>query len=51
MCSSDLDHWSPVTIGLVAAVAVLTAFFFPVLTGITIPYDSWRLRMWLPSWI
>ena len=45
------DHWSPVTIGLVAAVAVLTAFFFPVLTGITIPYDSWRLRMWLPSWI
>jgi dolichyl-phosphate-mannose--protein O-mannosyl transferase len=45
------DRWRPATIGLVLAVAVLTAFFYPVLTGVSIPYSAWRLRMWLPSWI
>ncbi len=33
-----------------AAVAV-SAFFLPVWTSQTIPYDMWRLRMWMPSWI
>lgn len=39
-------------VGLFAAAAVaLSAFFLPVWTAETIPYDLWRLRMWMPSWI
>ncbi|MEE6295738.1 dolichyl-phosphate-mannose--protein mannosyltransferase [Georgenia wangjunii] len=40
---------------VLAVVVVLAAaasiFFWPVWTGQTIPYDSWRTRMWLPSWV
>jgi dolichyl-phosphate-mannose-protein mannosyltransferase len=33
-------------------VAVLaSAFFLPVWTGETIPYEQWRMRMWMSSWI
>lgn len=35
----------------VAGVLLLFAFFYPVLAAQTLPYDDWRLRMWLPSWI
>ena len=34
----------------VAAVAVF-AFFLPVLTGLEISYDAWRMRMWFGTWI
>ncbi|MFH5824440.1 phospholipid carrier-dependent glycosyltransferase [Georgenia sp. AZ-5] len=38
--------------GIVVGLAVVAAvFFWPVWTGQTIPYEAWRLRMWLPSWI
>jgi hypothetical protein len=26
-------------------------YFFPLYTGMTIPYSSWRARMWLDTWI
>ncbi|WP_329368499.1 hypothetical protein OG896_23890 [Streptomyces sp. NBC_00669] len=26
-------------------------YFFPIYTGMTIPYHSWQARMWLDSWI
>ncbi|MFJ3306344.1 dolichyl-phosphate-mannose--protein mannosyltransferase [Streptomyces sp. NPDC086549] len=26
-------------------------YFFPLYTGMTIPYSSWHARMWLDSWI
>ncbi|MBK6885813.1 MAG: phospholipid carrier-dependent glycosyltransferase [Tetrasphaera sp.] len=29
----------------------LFAFYWPIYTAQVIPYDSWRLRMWFPSWI
>jgi len=29
----------------------LFVFFLPVLTGRTISYQAWKLRMWFPSWI
>jgi dolichyl-phosphate-mannose--protein O-mannosyl transferase len=32
-------------------VAALTAFFYPILVGQSIPYDMWHMRMWLPTWI
>ena len=26
-------------------------WFYPVWTGILMPYDQWQLRMWSPTWI
>lgn len=36
-----------VTLGVLIAVS---AFWMPVWTGMTIPYDFWRMHIWLPSW-
>ncbi|MDI3330385.1 MAG: phospholipid carrier-dependent glycosyltransferase [Micrococcus sp.] len=37
---------------LFVLVAVLTsAFFMPIWTGEMIPYEQWRARMWMSSWI
>lgn len=33
-----------------AAVVLFAAFWFPLWTGWTVPYDFWRMHMWLPSW-
>ncbi len=39
-------------VGLFLATAVaLSAYFLPIWTAEIIPYDEWRSRMWLPSWI
>jgi dolichyl-phosphate-mannose-protein mannosyltransferase len=35
----------------VAAAILLSAFFYPVWAAETIPYDDWKVRMWMPSWI
>ncbi|WP_394249873.1 dolichyl-phosphate-mannose--protein mannosyltransferase [Arthrobacter pityocampae] len=41
-----------VLVGLfVAAAVALSAYFLPIWTAEVIPYDQWRDRMWLPSWI
>ncbi|MFJ6003461.1 dolichyl-phosphate-mannose--protein mannosyltransferase [Arthrobacter sp. NPDC092385] len=41
-----------VLVGVFLAVAVaLSAYFLPIWTAEIIPYDQWRTRMWLPSWI
>jgi dolichyl-phosphate-mannose-protein mannosyltransferase len=42
-------RWPITTFVLVAG--VLTIFFYPILTGHSISYEMWQLRMWLPSWI
>jgi dolichyl-phosphate-mannose-protein mannosyltransferase len=34
-----------------AVVLLISAFFYPVWTGISVPYDFWRLHNWLPGWI
>ncbi|MHA7180724.1 dolichyl-phosphate-mannose--protein mannosyltransferase [Arthrobacter sp. MDB2-24] len=34
-----------------AASVALSAYFLPIWTAEIIPYDQWRIRMWLPSWI
>ena len=39
------------TIGFVSLVFGAFIFFFPVNTGMYLPYEFWQLRMWLPSWI
>jgi len=35
----------------VASVAIVTAYFWPVLVGQVIPYADWLRRMWFRSWI
>ena len=42
-------RWPAIT--FVLATAALTAFFYPILVGQSIPFEMWQLRMWLPSWI
>ena len=43
--------WRWPTITFLIVTAALTAFFYPILTGHSISYEMWQLRMWLPSWI
>ena len=45
------DEWNWPLVGFLCAVSVLTMFFYPILTGMSLTYDQWQLRMWLPSWI
>ena len=35
----------------VAAAVLLSSFFYPIWAAEVIPYDAWRVRMWMPSWI
>ena len=37
--------------GFLIFCALVSAFFYPIWTGMWISYDLWRLHMWLPSWI
>lgn len=46
----SIERRYPALIFLIV-VAVLTAYFYPILVGQSIPYDMWHMRMWLPSWI
>ncbi|UUU30300.1 phospholipid carrier-dependent glycosyltransferase [Streptomyces sp. CA-210063] len=36
---------------LVLLIAWNFIYFFPIYTGLTIPYPSWHTRMWLDTWI
>ncbi len=36
---------------LVLLIAWNFIYFFPVYTGLTIPYSSWHTRMWLDTWV
>lgn len=40
-----------VAAAFVVLVLVVSWFFWPVWTAQAIPYEAWRLRMWMPSWI
>lgn len=42
-------RWPAISFVLVAI--ALTIFFYPILTGMSLTYDGWQLRMWLPSWV
>ena len=35
----------------VVGAVLLSAFFYPIWTAEIIPYQEWRFRMWMPSWI
>lgn len=37
--------------GFVFLCILLSAFFYPLWSGMWISYDFWRIHMWLPSWI
>ena len=37
--------------GYLLAVVLAAWWFYPIWTAELIPYESWRMRMWLPTWI
>ena len=44
--------WGAVGAGTLVLLIVWNfIYFFPIYTGMTIPYHSWQARMWLDSWI
>ena len=34
-----------------AFVVLVSAFFLPLWTGMSVPYDFWRLHNWMPGWV
>ncbi|MEK0307189.1 dolichyl-phosphate-mannose--protein mannosyltransferase [Bifidobacterium favimelis] len=40
--------WCTATLGLISLVSL---FFLPIWTALPVPYEFWRIHMWLPSWI
>jgi len=34
-----------------AVALVLSAFWYPVISAMNVPYDFWRLHNWMPGWI
>lgn len=36
---------------VVVAVLLVSAFFYPLWTGMAVPYDFWLLHNWMPSWV
>ena len=34
-----------------AAVVIVSAFFYPVWTGMNVPYEFWLIHNWLPTWV
>ncbi|MBV9402490.1 MAG: phospholipid carrier-dependent glycosyltransferase, partial [Candidatus Eremiobacteraeota bacterium] len=50
--NADSRLWSRLAVGgYVVAVALVFAFFYPILAGVPIPWDHWNARMWLPHWV
>lgn len=44
--------WGAVAAGGIVLAAVIAGWwFYPVWTGEVLPYDAWRLRMWMPTWV
>ncbi len=39
------------TVAFVSLVFGAFIFFYPVNTGMYLPFELWQLRMWLPSWV
>lgn len=33
------------------AVGVVSAFFYPVWTGMSVPYEFWLVHNWMPTWV
>ncbi|MDQ2864811.1 MAG: phospholipid carrier-dependent glycosyltransferase [Candidatus Eremiobacteraeota bacterium] len=51
MRDSDLNAARTIVAGYFAVAAAWFVYYYPILSGMTIPYASWMQRMWLHSWI
>lgn len=40
-----------IVLGYILVIMLVSAFFMPIWTAEEIPYDQWRWRMWIQSWI
>lgn len=36
---------------IVVVITLVSAFFYPVWTGMSVPYEFWLMHNWLPGWI
>lgn len=46
------NKWEKAFVWVVITLIVLTSiFFYPIWTGMNVPYLFWRVHMWLPSWV
>jgi dolichyl-phosphate-mannose--protein O-mannosyl transferase len=36
---------------VLVAVVLVSAFFYPVWTGMNVPYDFWLIHNWMPTWV
>ena len=44
-------HGATLAYGYLVAVAALFIYFYPLWTGLPLPYTTWLSHMWVPSWI
>ena len=40
-----------VVVVFLAVATLVSAFYYPVWTGMEVPYDFWRLHNWGPTWV
>ena len=38
-------------VAIVSLTIAVSLFFYPINTGLYLPFELWQLRMWLPSWV
>jgi dolichyl-phosphate-mannose--protein O-mannosyl transferase len=38
-------------VAVVSLTIAVSLFFYPINTGLYLPFELWQLRMWLPSWV
>ena len=43
--------WHVTVWSIVAVIALVSVFFYPIWTAIPVPYEFWHAHMWLDSWI
>jgi dolichyl-phosphate-mannose--protein O-mannosyl transferase len=51
LLSKIVKYQRKIVISISAIVLINFIYFLPVFLGLTITYNSWHDRMWLPSWI
>lgn len=49
--TSSREVWLITLWVMVGVCAIVSVFFYPIWTAMPVPYEFWRMHMWLPSWI
>ena len=50
--SESRRRWGALAAGALLLLIVLVAWWmYPIWTGQVLPYEQWKLRMWMPTWV